>query len=96
MPAHDTPYVELAGGQNAEAFSVVKAVSMGPIAGDGLAGGMPPRAGHHWRVVARHPGAGQVPRCRVRRRPSAAGGRAVSQPVPATGVRAGCETGPGT
>ena len=57
MPAHDTPYFEPAGGQNAEAFSVAKAVSMGPIAGDSLTGGMPPRAGHRWRVVARRPGA---------------------------------------
>ena len=63
MPAHDIPYFEPAGGQNAEASSVVKAVSLGPIAGDSLAGDMPPRAGHHRRVVTRRQGPGQMPRC---------------------------------
>ena len=58
MPAHDLPYFEPAGGQNAEASSVVKAFSLGSIAGDSLAGGMPLRAEHHRRVVTRHPGRG--------------------------------------
>ena len=57
MPAHDLPYVEPAGGQNSEASSVAKAFSLGPVAGDSLAGGMPLRAGHRRRVVTRHPGA---------------------------------------
>ena len=57
MPAHDTPYFEPAGGQNSEASSVAKAFSLGPIAGDSLAGGMPPWAGHHRQVITRHPGA---------------------------------------
>ena len=69
MPAHDLPYFEPAGGQNAEASSVVKAFGLArsretasPVAcryGQGTAGGSSRAAG----------GAGQVPRCRVRRRP---------------------------
>ena len=58
MPAHDLPYFEPAGGQNAEASSVVKAFSLGSIAGDSLAGGIPLRAEHHRRVVTRHSGRG--------------------------------------
>ena len=83
MPAHDLPYFEPAGGQNAEASSVVKAFSLGPIAGDSLAGGMPLRAGHHRRVVTRHPGRrpdaslpGPAPPA------SAAGGRSPGSPAP--------------
>lgn len=43
MPAHDTPYFDPAGGRNAAATSVVTAVGLGAIAGDGLAGGLPLR-----------------------------------------------------
>ena len=69
MPAHDLPYFELAGGQNAEASSVVKAF--------GLARSR--KTARRWHSAAgRAPptgrraagGAGQVPRCRVRRRPA--------------------------
>ena len=65
MPAHDLPYFGLAGGQNAEASSVVKAFGLArsretasPVAcccGQGTTGGSSRAAGD----------AGQVPRCRA-------------------------------
>ena len=70
MPAHDIPYFEPAGGQNAEASSVVKAFGLArsrktarrwhAATGRGTADGSSRAAG----------GAGQVPRCRVLRRPA--------------------------
>ena len=70
MPAHDLPYVEPAGGQNAEASSVVKAVSLArsrktalPAAcrcGQGTAGGSSRAAGAPAGCLAA--GSGDAPR----------------------------------
>ena len=82
MPAHDIPYFEPAGGQNAEASSVAKAFGMADR-GRQPRRWQPLRAGHRRRVVARRrgrrPGAslpGPAPPA------SAAGGRSPGSPRP--------------
>ena len=83
MPAHDTPYVEPARGQNPRGLQRRESLRLGPIAGDRLAGAMPLRAGHRRRVVTRHLGRrpdaslpGPAPAA------SATGGRSPGSPAP--------------
>ena len=83
MPAHDLPYVEPAGGQNPWGRQRSESLRLGPIAGDGLAGGIPLQqgttGGSSRATQGRRPGA-SLPGPAAPA--SAAGGRSHGSPAP--------------